>query len=61
MIYAAMFAFNLGGSLAVAGSYGGMGVATVIAAGAAIESALLFAVAKRRLGLRMFVWRGKAS
>jgi O-antigen/teichoic acid export membrane protein len=61
MIYAAMFAFNLGGSLAVAGPYGGMGVATVIAAGAAIESALLFVVAKRRLGLHMFVWRGKAS
>lgn len=57
MIYAAMFALNLGGALAVAGPYGGMGVAVVIAASAVIESALLFTVAKRRLGLHMLVWR----
>jgi O-antigen/teichoic acid export membrane protein len=61
LIYAAMFVLNLGGSIAMAGPYGGTGVAIVIAAAAVIESALLFAVAKRRLGLHMFVWRGKAA
>jgi O-antigen/teichoic acid export membrane protein len=61
MIYAGMFVLNLGGSIAVAGPYGGMGVAVVIAAAAAIESALLFAVAKRRLGLHMFVWTPKPA
>jgi O-antigen/teichoic acid export membrane protein len=57
MVYAAMFAINFGGSLAVAEPYGSTGVATVIAIAAIIESALLFAIAKRRLGLHMFVWR----
>jgi O-antigen/teichoic acid export membrane protein len=61
MIYAAMFVLNLAGSLAVAGPYGGTGVAIVVAAAAVIESALLFAVAKRRLGLHMLVWRGKSA
>lgn len=57
MVYAAMFAVNLGGSLAVAGPYGGMGVAVVISAAAVIESALLFVIAKRRLGLHMLIGR----
>ena len=57
MVYAAMFALNLGGSLAVAGPYGGMGVAIVIAMAAVIESVLLFAIAKRRLGLHMMIWQ----
>ncbi len=57
MVYAAMFAFNLCGCLAVAGPYGGMGVAWVVAAGAVIEAVLLFTIAKRRLGLHMLIWR----
>jgi O-antigen/teichoic acid export membrane protein len=57
LIYGAMFALNLGGSIAVAGPYGGTGVAFVIAAGAVIEAALLFLIAKRRLGLHMLIWR----
>jgi O-antigen/teichoic acid export membrane protein len=57
MIYGAMFALNLGGSLAVAGPYGSTGVACVIAASAAIEAICLFMVAKRRLGLHMLIWR----
>jgi O-antigen/teichoic acid export membrane protein len=56
-VYAAMFLFNLGGCLAVAGPYGATGVAWVVAAGAVVEAALLFAVAKRRLGLHMLIWR----
>ena len=57
MVYAAMFALNLGGSLVVAGPYGSVGVAIVIATAAVIESALLFMIAKRRLGLHMLIWR----
>jgi O-antigen/teichoic acid export membrane protein len=57
MVYAAMFALNLGGSLMVAGPYGSMGVAIVIATAAVIESVLLFMIAKRRLGLHMLIWR----
>ena len=53
LVYAAMFALNLGGCLAVAGPYGGTGVAFAIAATCVIESALLFLLAKRRLGLHM--------
>jgi O-antigen/teichoic acid export membrane protein len=60
MIYAAMFALNFGGALAVAGPCGSMGVAVVIAASAVIESGLLFFVAKRRLGLHMLIWRPRA-
>ena len=57
LVYAAMFALNLGGCLAVAGPYGGMGVAIVIATALVVESALLFLIAKRRLGLHMLIWR----
>ena len=55
MIYAAVFALNLGGCFAVAGPYGGIGVAFVISATCVVESALLFLVAKRRLGLHMLI------
>jgi O-antigen/teichoic acid export membrane protein len=61
LVYAAMFALNLGGSLAVAGPYGSVGVAIVIAAAAVIESALLFVITKRRLGLHMLVWRWRTA
>jgi O-antigen/teichoic acid export membrane protein len=57
LVYGAMFAFNFGGSIAVAGPYGSTGVASVIAVGAVIEAALLFLIAKRRLGLHMLIWR----
>jgi hypothetical protein len=38
-----------------------MGVAIVISASCVIESALLFLVAKRRLGLHMLIWRPAAK
>ena len=57
LVYAAMFVLNLGGSLLVAGPYGSTGVACVIATAAVIEAVLLFAIAKRRLGLHMLIWR----
>jgi O-antigen/teichoic acid export membrane protein len=57
LVYACMFAFNLIGCVAAAGPYGSTGVAWVIAAGATIEAALLFLIAKRRLGLHMLIGR----
>ena len=44
----------------VAGPYGSVGVAIVISATCVVESALLFLIAKRRLGLHMLVWRPRA-
>jgi O-antigen/teichoic acid export membrane protein len=60
LVYAAMFALNLAGCVAVAGPYGSTGVAVVIAATCVVESALLFLVAKRRLGLHMLILGAKA-
>jgi O-antigen/teichoic acid export membrane protein len=57
LVYAIVFALNLAGCFAVAGPYGSFGVAIVIAAACVLESALLFMVAKRRLGLHMLIWR----
>jgi O-antigen/teichoic acid export membrane protein len=57
LVYAFVFALNLGGCFAVAGPYGSTGVAIVIATACVVESALLFAVAKRRLCLHMLAWR----
>ena len=51
----------MGGCFAVAGPYGSVGVAAVIATTCVIESALLFLTAKRRLGLHMLVWRPAAQ
>ncbi len=61
LVYAAVFALNLAGCFAVAGPYGSMGVAIVISASCVIESALLFVVAKHRLGLHMLIWRPAAK
>ena len=57
LVYATVFALNLAGCFAVAGPYGSMGVAFVISTACVVESALLFLVAKRRLGLHMLIWR----
>ena len=42
LVYAAVFALNLAGCIAVAGPYGSMGVAIVISATCVVELALLF-------------------
>jgi O-antigen/teichoic acid export membrane protein len=60
-VYATVFALNLAGCIAVAGPYGSVGVAIVISTTCVIESALLFLIARRRLGLHMLVWRPKAA
>jgi hypothetical protein len=41
--------------------YGGIGVAAAMAAAITVESALLFVVARRRLGLHLFIWRPRAA
>ena len=60
LAYAAAFALNLGGCLLLAGRYGGMGVAIATSAAFVLESALLYLIARRRLGLHLFVWRTRA-
>jgi len=57
LAYAGAFAINLTGCLMLAKPYGGMGVAIATSAAFVVESALLYLIAKRRLGLHLFVWR----
>ena len=59
LVYATVFVLNLAGCVAVAGPYGSLGVAIVISTASVVESALLFLIAKRRLGLHMLIWRPK--
>jgi O-antigen/teichoic acid export membrane protein len=55
--YVAAFAFNLGVCILLVPDYGTIGAAIATAGGFVIESIALFAIAKRSLGLHMFVWR----
>ena len=55
--YIAAFAFNLGGCLILVPEYGSIGAAIATAGGFVVESIALFVIAKRGLGLHMFVWR----
>jgi O-antigen/teichoic acid export membrane protein len=55
--YAAAFAFNLGTCLLLASSLGAIGAAIATAGGFVVESILLFFIARRSLGLHLFVWR----
>jgi O-antigen/teichoic acid export membrane protein len=59
LAYAAAFAVNLTLGLALAGPYGGLGVAVATSTAFVAESILLSLIAKRRLGLHMFVWQSK--
>jgi O-antigen/teichoic acid export membrane protein len=59
LAYAGAFAVNLTGCFMLAKPYGGMGVAIATSAAFVVESALLFLIARRRLGLHLFVWRFK--
>ena len=61
LIYALVFALNLAGAFILAPRYGGIGVAAAMAAAITVESALLFVVARRRLGLHLFIWRPRAA
>ena len=57
LAYAAAFAVGLTGCLVLAGPYGSMGVAAATSAAFVVESVLLFLIARRKLGLTLFVWR----
>jgi O-antigen/teichoic acid export membrane protein len=55
--YVAAFTFNLGACLLLAPRYGTIGAAIATAGGFIVESIALFIIAKRSLGLHMFIWR----
>jgi len=57
LAYGVAFAVNLSGCVALAGPYGGVGVAAAASTAFVVESALLFAIARFRLGLHLFVWQ----
>ncbi len=59
--YAAAFAVNLLGCFMLAPKFGGVGVASATACAFVVESALLFLIARRRLGLHMFIWRPRTA
>jgi O-antigen/teichoic acid export membrane protein len=61
VVYAAAFAFDIGACLLLAPTYGAKGAAIATAGAFVVESALLFAIAKRGLGLHMFVWRWQTA
>ncbi|HTT49076.1 MAG TPA: lipopolysaccharide biosynthesis protein [Pseudolabrys sp.] len=55
--YAAVFAFDLAACLLLTPIYGAIGAAIATAATFVLESVLLFAIAKRKLGLHLFIWQ----
>lgn len=57
LVYACAFGANISLAFALAPRFGAIGAAAATAAGIFVESALLFAVAKRRLGLHLFIWQ----
>ena len=59
--YAAAFAVNLVGCVALAPAYGGIGVASATTAAFIVELSLLLLITRRRLGLTMFVWRPRTA
>lgn len=60
-VYALAFAMNAGLCLALVPRLGGMGAALATSTALLVESILLFAVTKRRLGLHVFIWRNGAG
>jgi O-antigen/teichoic acid export membrane protein len=57
LVYAIAFAVNLTLALVLVPRFGGAGAAVALVSAVLCESALLFVVAKRRLGLHLFVWQ----
>jgi len=56
--YGIAFAVNLGGCFALSPHFGGIGAAAATAGAFVVESALLAIIARRKLGLSLFVWGG---
>jgi O-antigen/teichoic acid export membrane protein len=61
LIYGSVFAINLAGCFVLAPRFGGTGVAFATAFAIVVESVLLFAAARRRLDLHLFVWRPRPT
>jgi O-antigen/teichoic acid export membrane protein len=61
VVYAVAFTTNVIGCFALAGPYGGTGVAIATVTAFIVETALLFMVVKRRLGVHMLIWRPSAK
>jgi O-antigen/teichoic acid export membrane protein len=59
LAYLAAFTVNISVCLALAPGYGALGVATATSGAFVVESVLLFIIAKRGLGLHMFIWPAK--
>jgi O-antigen/teichoic acid export membrane protein len=59
LVYLAAFIVNISVCLVLAPGYGALGVATATSGAFVVESVLLFMIAKRGLGLHMFVWPSK--
>jgi O-antigen/teichoic acid export membrane protein len=55
--YVAAFAFNFGVCILLVPHYGLIGAAVATAGGFVVESIALFIIARRSLGLHMFIWR----
>jgi O-antigen/teichoic acid export membrane protein len=58
--YVAAFAFNFGACIVLVPGYGTIGAAIATAGGFIVESVALFVIAKRSLGLHMFIWRPRS-
>jgi O-antigen/teichoic acid export membrane protein len=61
MVYATAFATNVVACVVLIPRFGITGAAIATSAALMVESTLLFAVSKRRLGLHIFIWRGRAG
>jgi O-antigen/teichoic acid export membrane protein len=57
----AAFGFNFATCMLLAPAYGAIGAAVATAGGFIVESMALFVIAKRDLGLHMFVWRPRGA
>jgi O-antigen/teichoic acid export membrane protein len=61
LIYACAFGVNVAGAFILAPRFGSAGAAIAMTAAIVVESALLFVVAKRRLGIHLFIWQPGAK
>jgi O-antigen/teichoic acid export membrane protein len=57
LVYAVALAVNLVAAFLLAPRYGATGIAVAMSAAIVAESLMLFAIAKRRLGLHLFIFR----
>jgi O-antigen/teichoic acid export membrane protein len=60
-VYAVAFVLNVAFCLALVPRFGGVGAAIATSTALLVESALLFVVTKRRLGLHVFIWRTREN